>query len=94
MNRQENVQKDDFDKIDYTETSDEIKSIFETKPHIYLKTSNIVSDTKQLLVRIPKKIQEQYNIKKGDKMNFRLTVNNPEKPSENTIEITIDRCNE
>lgn len=94
MNKQTIVKNDDFDKIDYSKTSDKLKAVLKPEPYTLVKSTNIVSDSKQLLVRIPKKIQEQYGIKKKDKMNFKLTVNNPENASENTIEITITRCDE
>lgn len=93
MNKQENVQNDDFDEIDYSKFSKDIKTIIKPEPFTFDKSTTIVSDGKQLLVRIPKKIEKQHNIKKGDKMKFELTVNNPENPSENTIKITIIRCN-
>lgn len=87
----QNEENDDFESIDYSKIPDDVRKIVTPEPFEYTKSTTIVSDGKQLLVRIPRKIEKQYGLKKGQKMNFKLIVKNPENPKENTLEITINR---
>jgi hypothetical protein len=75
-------------KLDYSNLPNELtKVIEEPLTDVTEKEMNIVFDGKQFLVRFPKDIANAIEIKKGDKIKFKVTSPSPKINQEQTIEI-------
>ena len=60
-------------------TRKEIYEDIEGRKFLVEKTSKLSENNNQLLVRIPKKVQEALGLKKGDKLRFRVSIEGEKK---------------
>jgi len=76
--------------IDYADLPADMKAVLGDKPYQITEKVKLSSDGKQLIARIPKEIQKEFNLKKGDRMVFNYKKPLPESGDEPELVIGFE----